>query len=98
MALELDQAQSAARSINRLWVIGVLGLLIGLITAGALNPGTETVYTGAAVGETSRTEATGSEVGFVVGLVVAALSQLLLLIAIIGTGVRLGVRASRALD
>jgi hypothetical protein len=76
----------AANKIETLFVVGALLLLVGIVLAGATMPGEELGFTGAV-------EETGSEGGFLAGLVTLGIGQLVVMVGVIAAGVRLGLRA-----
>ena len=79
-------AKSTDIKIPILWCIGIVLIVVGLVVAVVVQPTTE-------VGTFGGTEDTGSKLGFVLGLFVAGIGQMMVAVGIIATGVRLGMNA-----
>ena len=83
-----------SRLLNLLWS-GIGVAVVGGIIAGSTIPGTDTqfnVYT-----ETTETVSTGDATGFAIGLAILAIANCFLLVALIGYGVKYGIRAANAI-
>ena len=78
-----QSARSSSDAVVVCWVSGLLLLLVGDVLAVLTVPGTETNAFGDTVG-------TGSTFGFLLGVLLAGIGQVVLLVAVIATGVRLG--------
>jgi hypothetical protein len=81
------QPSSPGDPVTQCWVAGLLLVLVGSIVAGSTFPD--------AVDGLGYSE-TGSQGGFVFGLLLLVAGQIFLLIAIVATGVRLGIQSDRA--
>lgn len=77
----------ADNTIGMLWVVGLLALVAGVITAVVSAPGTETSF--------GTTVETGSQGAFVLGLIAAAVGQTMVLVGMVASGVALGIRSTR---
>ncbi len=81
----ITRHERARSTIDKCLWIGVGLLILGAVVAGAAWPGTEITIT--------ATEDTGSAAVAPAGLLVAGVGQMVLLVALIAIGVRLGTEA-----
>jgi len=68
------------------WVVGGITFLVGIVAAGLTYPRTGVSLLG-------EVEEHGSRLGFTAGLLLVGIGQVIVLVAVIATGVRLGRRA-----
>lgn len=80
-----QEASQATNNITGLWVLGLALVFIGVSLAVSQQPRLDLL----------NSEESGSQLGFAIGLLVAAAGQAALLVAVIATGVRMGNRADR---
>jgi hypothetical protein len=88
----------AATTLSAHTWIGLGLIILGAIVADANWPGTEVDYASVLSGDGPRVVKTGDQSVVALGLVLAGIGQLVLLVAIIGHGVRLGIQAADEQD
>ncbi len=76
---------AGARTITTCWLVGSLLLLVGTVAMALSDPSAE--------GGLRSVEESGSQGGYLVGLVLLGVGVVVILVAAIATGVRLGMRA-----
>lgn len=81
--------KQARESIWSLFIGGIFVAIIGVVMANQMHP--ETTISSLGLG----TSDTGSEFGYLAGLIVAGLGSTMTSIAVVAWGVSLGMRASR---